>query len=114
MARLMGSNPLFIFAHARNSRGYVRRFFMVVTDFHWIVRMLNPPQKRHSIILEEKGARARKQRSEEGTASQAVIETISDTHNKGKNRSVHSLLTTNLRRPIRFLMTEPRTIGAAL
>lgn len=71
------------------------------------------PETRHSIILERKAKRVQKTLAAEGLASQALIDNVSDAHNKGDKRSIHRLFATNLTRPIRFLMTEPITMGAA-
>lgn len=88
-------------------------FFMIVTGALWVLMIFTLPETRHSIILERKATRIRKVLAKEGKVSQEVLDSISDAHNKGNKRSMHSLFATNLTRPIRFLLSEPITIFAA-
>ncbi|KAK6384273.1 hypothetical protein LTR65_009749 [Meristemomyces frigidus] len=87
--------------------------FMIITGGLWVIMVLTLPETRHSIILEKKAKRVRKTLAKEGAVSPAVVENISDAHNKADKRSIHSLFAINLTRPIRFLFTEPITIFAA-
>lgn len=89
--------------------------FMIITGVLLVLMIFTLPETRHSIILENKAIRIRKLLAKEGhdhfTAEQ--LDNISDAHNKGDKRSIHSLFAINLTRPFRFLFTEPITIGAA-
>jgi multidrug resistance protein len=87
--------------------------FMIITGSWWVIMLFTLPETRHSIILERKAKRVCKILRKERKASPALIENISDIHNKADKRSLHSLFAINLARPIRFLMTEPITMGAA-
>ncbi|KAK5132524.1 hypothetical protein LTR08_008908 [Meristemomyces frigidus] len=87
--------------------------FMIITGGLWVIMVLTLPETRHSIILEKKAKRVRKTLAKEGAVSPAVFENISDAHNKAEKRSIHTLFAVNLTRPIRFLLTEPITMGAA-
>jgi multidrug resistance protein len=88
--------------------------YMAVTGGLWVIMIFTLPETRHSIILEKKAAHVRKTLAKEGFKEAALLETISDAHNKGEKRSIHRLFTINLTRPIRFLLTEPITFGAAI
>lgn len=86
---------------------------MIITGSLWVIMVFTLPETRHSIILERKARRVRKMLAKEGSVSPAVLENIKDAHNKAEKRSIHSLFAVNLTRPIRFLLTEPITMGAA-
>lgn len=87
--------------------------FMGITGGFWIVMLLTLPETRHSTVLERKAQRVRKTLTKEGYGNATILKHISDSHSKGEKRSVHALFATNLTRPIRFLFTEPITLGAA-
>jgi multidrug resistance protein len=87
--------------------------FMIITGVAWVILVLTLPETRHSIILEKKAKQVRKALVKQGVADVAVLDSISDAHNKGEKRSIHRLFAINLSRPIRFLFTEPITMGAA-
>jgi len=87
--------------------------FMAVTGAFWLLMIVAMPETRHSIILERKAERVRQTLAKEGAVSEAVLENISDMHNKSERRTLHNLFAVNLTRPFRFLFTEPITIAAA-
>ncbi|KAI7487631.1 MFS general substrate transporter [Hortaea werneckii] len=86
--------------------------FMIVTGSLLVLMIVSLPETRHSIILERKAKRVRKTLAKEGVSTD-TLQNISDAHSKGEKRSLHSLFAVNLTRPIRFLFTEPITMGAA-
>lgn len=92
---------------------YIFWVFMGITGGTWIVMLATLPETRHSTILEKKAKRARNILIKEGHARAGVLARIGDAHSKGEKRSVHALFATNLTRPVRFLLTEPITLGAA-
>jgi len=87
--------------------------FLIIVGSVWVIMVLTLPETRHSTILEKKAKRVRKTLAKDGKFSPAMIDLISDAHNKGDKRSLHRLFATNLTRPFRFLFTEPITMGAA-
>lgn len=87
--------------------------FMIITGGTWVFFVLTVPETRHSIILENKVSRIRKTLRKDGVVESAALSNLSDAHNHGNKRSLHKLFAINLTRPIRFLLTEPITMGAA-
>lgn len=83
--------------------------YMAIFGGIWIIMIATLPETRHSIILEKKAARVRKTLRKEGVAAASQIR---DAH-FDEARSLHSLFAITLTRPVRFLFTEPITIGAA-
>lgn len=92
---------------------YIFWMFMGITGGIWTIMLLTLPETRHSTILEKKARNVRKTLIKEGHANAAILGHIGDAHSKGEKRSVHALFATNLTRPVRFLCTEPITLGAA-
>lgn len=92
---------------------YIFWMFMGITGGVWIIMLLTLPETRHSTILEKKAKLVRDTLIKEGYSNAAILEHIGDAHSQGEKRSVHALFATNLTRPIRFLCTEPITLGAA-
>ncbi|EMC96654.1 hypothetical protein BAUCODRAFT_89803 [Baudoinia panamericana UAMH 10762] len=88
-------------------------FDMIVTGALLVLMVVTLPETRHSIILERKATRVRKTLAKEGNISPEVLDSISDASNKGNKRSLHTLFAINLTRPVRFLFSEPITMGAA-
>lgn len=84
--------------------------YMAITGVIWIIMILTLPETRHSIILEKKAKRIRKILRKEGHERAAT--NIFDAH-ADEAKSLHTLFAVTLTRPIRFLFTEPITIGAA-
>ncbi|KAL4924249.1 MFS transporter [Aspergillus undulatus] len=83
---------------------------MIITGFFWILLALTIPETRHSIILQRKAARARKQMRREGLQSAS---TTVDLHASGR-KGLHQLFAITLSRPFVFLFTEPITTFSAI
>ena len=83
---------------------------MGITGGVLVILVFTIPETRHSIILERKARRVRKQMREENLAS---AETTTDIHADEK-KGLHELFAITLTRPIRFLFTEPITTFSAI
>lgn len=81
---------------------------MGITGGFWIIMLATLPETRHTAILDRKIRRLSKTLQSEGIKKQ-----IFDA-NEEEKKSLHTLLFTNLTRPLRFLFTEPITICAAI
>lgn len=88
--------------------------YIIITGAFGILVVFALPETRHSTILERKAKRVRKTLiADDGMSAGAVEERIHDAHNQGEKRSMHTLFAVHLTRPIRFLFSEPITMGAA-
>lgn len=83
---------------------------MIVIGFFWVVMALTLPETRHTIVLDRKTKRMRKQMKEEGLEAAEYIRDA----NSDEKKSLHTLFAITLTRPVRFLVTEPITFCAAL
>ncbi|GLA09220.1 hypothetical protein AnigIFM60653_011299 [Aspergillus niger] len=83
---------------------------MAITGGTWIALVLTIPETRHSIILQRKASRVRKQMQREGLRS---AETTTDLHAEDR-KGLHQLFAITLTRPFRFLFTEPITTFSAI
>lgn len=86
---------------------------MIIVGGFWILMIAFLPETRHSTILEQKVKHVRKILRKEGLQDSEAFAQLSDSHNKGEKRSLHTLFAINLTRPFRFLFSEPITLGAA-
>lgn len=77
--------------------------YMAVWGGIWVLLRHTVPETRHSIILERKTKRLRKQLRSEGLAA---TDQVRDS-NADDKRGLVSLFATTLTRPYRFLFTEP-------
>lgn len=82
---------------------------MGITGGFWVLMILTLPETRHSAILEKKVSKLRKTLMKEGIDRREIFEA-----NVDEKKSLHSLFAVNLTRPLRFLLTEPITLCAAL
>jgi multidrug resistance protein len=82
---------------------------MAISGGFWIALALTIPETRHSIILQRKAARARKQMHSESLQSAS---TTADTHVSDR-KGLHQLFSITLTRPFVFLFTEPITTFSA-
>ncbi|KAJ5621126.1 hypothetical protein N7510_005110 [Penicillium lagena] len=83
---------------------------MAMTGGIWILLVLTVPETRHTIILQKKARRVRKQMQKENLRSS---ESTTDMHT-GNSKSLHKLFAITLTRPFRFLFTEPITTFSAI
>jgi hypothetical protein len=83
---------------------------MAITSGLWLLLIFTIPETRHSIILQRKAARVRKQMAQENLASAA---TTVDFHAHTR-KGLHTLFAITLTRPFRFLFTEPITLCSAI
>lgn len=83
---------------------------MAITGAFWILIILTIPETRHSIILQRKVKRVRKQMQTEGLKSAESAHDV----NAGSRKGLHQLFAITLTRPIRFLFTEPITLFSAI
>lgn len=84
--------------------------YMAILGGFWILLVLTVPETRHSIILERKTKRLRKQLRSEGLVAADHLRDA----NADDKRGLASLFATTLTRPFRFLFTEPITMAAAI
>ncbi|KAK7525417.1 polyamine transporter [Phyllosticta citriasiana] len=83
---------------------------MIVCGGFWVLFALTVPETRHSIILEQKTSRLRKQLRKKGL--DAAASNVRDA-NSDEKKSLHTLFAITLTRPLRFLFSEPITFCAA-
>ncbi|KAL4806061.1 polyamine transporter [Aspergillus unguis] len=83
---------------------------MIITGGFWILLALTIPETRHSIILQRKAKRARKQMKKEGLAS---AESTDDMHSADR-KGLGKLFRITMSRPFIFLFTEPITLFSAI
>ncbi|GFF48771.1 uncharacterized transporter C794.04c [Aspergillus lentulus] len=83
---------------------------MAITGGFWLLLIVTIPETRHSIILQRKAARVRKQMAQENLASAS---TTVDLHAHAR-KGLHTLFAITLTRPFRFLFTEPITLCSAI
>lgn len=83
---------------------------MAMTGGIWILLIVSVPETRHSILLQKKTHRVRKQMEEESLKSAASTVDVHASDQKG----LHQLFAITLTRPIRFLFTEPITLFSAI
>ncbi|EAW19342.1 uncharacterized protein NFIA_093040 [Aspergillus fischeri NRRL 181] len=83
---------------------------MAITGGFWLLLIFTIPETRHSIILQRKAARVRKQMAQKNLASAA---TTVDLHAHSR-KGLHTLFAITLTRPFRFLFTEPITLCSAV
>jgi hypothetical protein len=84
--------------------------FMAISGGFWIAPVLTIPETRHSIILQRKAARARKQMRSDSLQSASITADIHVTDRKG----LHQLFGITLTCPFVFLFIEPiMTFSAA-
>lgn len=83
---------------------------MAITGGTWVILVLTIPETRHTIILEKKAQRVRKQMAAENL--QSATSTV-DVHAEEK-KGLHQLFGITLTRPFRFLFTEPITNFSAI
>ncbi|KAK4496830.1 hypothetical protein PRZ48_012814 [Zasmidium cellare] len=88
---------------------------MIIFGGSWLLTVTYMPEIRHTIVLEKKVKRVRKQLIKEDPtyAECAALKNLTDAHNHGWTRSLHRLFARNLTRPFRFLFTKPIAMGAA-
>lgn len=77
--------------------------YMAILGAIWILLVLTVPETRHSIILEMKTKKLRKQLRSEGLAAADYIRDA----NADDKRGLASLFVITLTRPFKFLFTEP-------
>lgn len=83
---------------------------MAITGGFWILLVTTVPETRHTIILQKKTRRIRKQMEEENLKS---AESTTDSHAGGR-KGLHELFGITLTRPFRFLFSEPITTFSAI
>ena len=82
---------------------------MIITGTFWVVLVLTIPETRHTIILQKKTQRLRRQmRSENLKAAESITDANAD-----ERKGLHQLFAITLTRPFDFLFTEPITFFAA-
>lgn len=84
--------------------------FMAITGGFWIIMVLTLPETRHSIILQNKTKRVRKQLEKEGITT---ANRVRDAH-ADERKGLHQLFAITLTRPFRFLFSEPITFFSAI
>lgn len=77
--------------------------YMAILGGFWILLVLTVPETRHTIILEKKTKRLRKQLQSDGLAA---ANSLRDAHADERN-GLASLFAITLTRPFKFLFTEP-------
>jgi multidrug resistance protein len=82
---------------------------MAISGGFWIALVLTIPETRHSIIIQQKASRARKQMHRESLQSAS---TTADMHVSDR-KGLHQLFSITLTRPFVFLFTEPITTFSA-
>ncbi|KAL4984498.1 major facilitator superfamily domain-containing protein [Aspergillus falconensis] len=83
---------------------------MAITGGFWVLLALTVPETRHSIILQRKASRVRKQMEQEGLRSAS---TTHDLH-ASERKNLGQLFAITLSRPFVFLFTEPITTFSAV
>ncbi|KAF9892632.1 hypothetical protein FE257_001034 [Aspergillus nanangensis] len=83
---------------------------MAITGAFWILIIVTVPETRHSIILQRKTKRVRKQMQKENLKSAESAHDVNSAHRKG----LHQLFAITLTRPFRFLISEPITLFSAI
>ncbi|OJJ42318.1 hypothetical protein ASPZODRAFT_125656 [Penicilliopsis zonata CBS 506.65] len=83
---------------------------MAITGGVWILLVLTVPETRHSIILQRKTRRVRRQMEAEHLRSAESVADVFAEDRKG----LHQLFAITLTRPFRFLFTEPITTFSAI
>lgn len=83
---------------------------MAITGGFWIILIVSIPETRHTIILQRKTKRIRKQMTKENLRS---AESTTDSHAGGR-KGLHELFAITLTRPFRFLFSEPITTFSAI
>jgi len=84
--------------------------FLAITGGVWIIMVVTLPETRHTIILDKKTKRVRKELKKEGLKASELIEDFNADEKKG----LHTLFAITLTRPFRFLFTEPITFFSAI
>ncbi|CAN8103430.1 unnamed protein product [Discula destructiva] len=82
---------------------------MIVIGAFWLVMAFTLPETRHTIILDQKTRRVRKQMQKEGLGAAKDVRDANSDEKKG----LYTLFAITLTRPVRFLVTEPITFFAA-
>lgn len=89
---------------------YIFWVMMAITGGFLVILVLTVPETRHTIILDRKAHRVAKLMKKENLASgQSTTSTHAD-----NRKGLYELFSITLTRPIRFLMTEPITLCAAI
>lgn len=83
---------------------------MIVIGFFWLIMAVTLPETRHTIVLDKKTGRVRKQMKKEGLGGAEHVRDANSDEKKG----LHTLFAITLTRPVRFLITEPITFCAAI
>lgn len=83
---------------------------MIITGAFWVLLVTTIPETRHTIILQRKTKRIRKQMRKENLRA---ADSITDA-NADERKGLHQLFAITLTRPFHFLFTEPITFFAAI
>ncbi|KAI0475657.1 major facilitator superfamily domain-containing protein [Xylariaceae sp. FL0804] len=82
---------------------------VAITGAFWIILVFTLPETRHTLVLENKAKRLRKQMRDQGLATADTLKDANADHRDTLGDMVRRTLT----RPLHFLFTEPITIFAA-
>lgn len=83
---------------------------MAITSGFWAILVLTIPETRHTIILQRKTKKLRKQMQKENLKA---AESLTDA-NADERKGLHQLFAITLAHPFHFLFTEPITFFAAV
>lgn len=77
--------------------------YMAILGGFWVLLVFTVPETRHTIILDNKTKRLRKLLQSEGLAAATTIRDA----NSDEKEGLRTLFAVTLKRPFRFLFTEP-------